>query len=159
EAYVNGKFSHTAYILNRIAVKVSKVEPTRAWHEASYVTSEESKNQSQVYTRANEYQAAFWRNSFGVYDIAQGLYVPTVRNVPVFPDKDLQPGDSWQAKGSEVQDLRAIGISAPFEYPMDVNYRYEGPQDRNGQKRQLITAKYKLSYRVPRPTTGQVSYP
>jgi len=151
EVYINGRLSHTAFILNRIAVKVGKVEAGRAWHEAEYVTSEESTSAAQVYHQATNYQAAFWRSLSGQYEIADGFFVPTVRNVPVFPDRDLKPGDSWKHPGSEVQDLRPIGIQKPFEYLMEVQYRYVGIVQKDKQTLHEFNVEYPFNYKVPRP--------
>ncbi|MFP4377506.1 MAG: OmpA family protein, partial [Spirochaetales bacterium] len=50
DVWVNGLYSHSATILNRITVEVTDVEDGRGYHVATFVTSEESRGGTQVYT-------------------------------------------------------------------------------------------------------------
>jgi len=149
DVYVNGDFNHSAYTLSRIAVKIPKVENGRGWHEVQYQTSEEARIQGGVKKLDQTYEAQFWRDNKGVMDIAPGFFVPTVRNVPVFPDKDLSPGVTWTYPGSEVQDLRIQGVADPLTYPMDVKYRFEGPDSKDGKKMLRLSAFYNIAHKFP----------
>mgnify|MGYP003302609554 CR=1 FL=1 len=74
------------------------------------MTSENSVGNKKVSSWGQEYNSIFTRTSNGTYQIADEYFMPVVRNVPIFPDKDLKPGDSWQAEGHEAHDLRQTFI-------------------------------------------------
>jgi outer membrane protein OmpA-like peptidoglycan-associated protein len=108
---------------------------------------------AEAYQLDRQYSAEFWRDSLGRYDIEDGFFVPTVRDVPVFPGRDLQPGDTWSAPGYEVHDLRdGFGISDAYRFSMPVSYRYVGPVERDGIELHHIEIEYNIYYRenVPR---------
>lgn len=151
---VNGVFSHHATIFNRIAIEVTDVADGRGYHTASFVTSEESVGGAQVFTWGEEYYSEFWRDARGYYEIAPEYFMPVVRDVPVFPDRPLSPGDTWSAEGSEVHDFRrSFGIPDAYHFPVPVTYRYDGTVEREGREFALIHISYNVFYR---PT---VSYP
>jgi len=51
--------------------------------------------------------------------------MPIVRDVPLFPEGNVQPNDTWVARGSEAHDFRReFGIAEPFQFPITVNYTY-----------------------------------
>lgn len=106
--YFNGLFSHHAEIVNRISVKVGAVDDEWAEHDTVFMISESSSDRSgnPVFTWGEEYRSIFKRNKFGKYDIGDEYFMPVVRDVPIFPDKDLKPGDTWTASGEEAHDLR-----------------------------------------------------
>lgn len=151
---VNGIFSHHATIFNRIAIEVTDVADGRGYHTASFVTSEESVGGAQVFTWGEEYYSEFWRDERGYYEIAPEYFMPVVRDVPVFPEGPLAPGDTWSAEGSEVHDFRrSFGIPDAYHFPVPVTYRYDGMVERDGREFALIHINYNVFYR---PT---VSYP
>lgn len=153
---VNGTVLQQNFQLNRLQVKVEEVQEvprgqegqvSRAYHELTYQNSIDLQTMGQVYQRGREYQAAFWRDSQGYYDINEIYYVPTVQNVPVFPDHELRPGDSWNAEGIEVHDLReGFMLEEPFRFSMPVSYRYEGLAEWEGRSYDLILIDYQVYY-------------
>lgn len=151
--YVNRRLSHTAEITNRISVKVSDVKTAEsglesALHDCVFMTSERNSNRSFEWGR--EYDSAFRRDSLGNYEIGPEFFMPVVRNVPTFPEGDVQPGTSWKGKGEEAHDLRdGFGIQTPFKVPFEVTYTYVGPHERDGRILHLITAEYSLFYNSP----------
>jgi outer membrane protein OmpA-like peptidoglycan-associated protein len=53
--------------------------------------------------------------------------MPVVRNVPVFPGKDLRPGEKWSADGHEMHDFRdSFGIRDPYRIPFTAHYEFLG---------------------------------
>ena len=115
DIYYNGLFDHHAEIINRISVNVPSVDGEWAEHDAVFMTSEASSDRSgrPVFTWGEEYHSIFKRDKFGKYDIGDEYFMPVVRNVPVFPDKDLQPGDTWTADGEEAHDCRTELYAGP----------------------------------------------
>lgn len=147
--YINGTYSHHANILNKISAKVVEVQDDKAKIEATFLTSESREGNVTVYELNQEYESTFWRSRLGRYEIAPIYYMPVVRDVPTFPDRDLKPGDSWQADGEEVHDLRqGYGIPDPFLFPMTVNYRYLGEGTYEGKNADLISIQYSIAQRA-----------
>ena len=129
--YVNGQFSHKAYITNRVTVAVSDVQaaangqPASALHTCTFMTSEQNSNRT--FSWGREYPSVFRRDAFGVYSIGEQYFMPVIRDVPVFPDYDVKPGQSWQHQATEAHDLRDnFNIQKPFIVPVDVSYTYKG---------------------------------
>ena len=159
DVWLNGEFSHHATIFNRIAIAVTQVDGGRGFHEATFVTSEESVNAAQVFRWGEEYQSRFWRDEFGFYEIAPIYFMPVVRDVPVFPERPLEPGDTWTGQGSEVHDFRrSFGIPDAYHFPIPVTYQYEGNIEQDGRQFALIRVVYNVFYRPNRSYPGAI-YP
>ena len=163
DIYYNGLFDHHAEIINRISVNVPSVDGEWAEHDAVFMTSEASSDRSgrPVFTWGEEYHSIFKRDKFGKYDIGDEYFMPVVRNVPVFPDKDLQPGDTWTADGEEAHDLRrGFNMNTPFKVPVKVQYTYVGPETVNGKVLHKILAKYNMNFvNRQRPVDRTIDYP
>ncbi|PIE98810.1 MAG: hypothetical protein CR988_01510 [Treponema sp.] len=146
--YVNMKFSHNALITNRITVEISDVKEDSALFNCSFMTSE--KNTNRAFSWAKSYLSVFRRNSLGVYTISDEYYMPVVRDVPIFPLRDVKVGETWKAEGHEAHDLTDLfGFKKPFIVPFEVEYTYEGLTEKDGKKLHLITAKYNLMHSPP----------
>ncbi|MBQ0050635.1 MAG: OmpA family protein [Treponema sp.] len=159
---LNGRMNHHAEIINRVAVNITKVgEDGRGWHEATFMTTE---NSTESFTRrsltyGDEYESKFWRNSQGVYDIANQYFMPVVRDVPTLPETPVKIGDTWTASGHEAHDLRKTFVSdRPFIVPFTAQYEYlrdeEGKSSDNKQTKktfQVLSAKYTLFFESPIP--------
>ncbi|MBI9107977.1 MAG: OmpA family protein [Spirochaetales bacterium] len=158
--YVNKEFSHRADILNKITVEITGTEDGSGIIDSVFQTSERTSGSDGVYQWATEYESRFKRDEFGRYDIAPEYFMPVVRDVPVFPDRDLQPGDSWSWKGEEVHDFRKnFGIRDAYHIPIYVNYMYLGKGDYNGREYDKISVKYNIFFRPSSPPPGAEIYP
>jgi outer membrane protein OmpA-like peptidoglycan-associated protein len=128
--------SHRAEILNRIAVEVTGVVDGKGRHEATFQTSERI-----IYDRENpnapagvtgfqwsrEYDSVFERDKLGYMTIDPQYYMPVVRNVPVFPGRNLNLLERWSAEGHEMHDFRdAFGIQEPYRIPFTAGYQFLG---------------------------------
>ncbi len=148
DVYVDGVFSHVGDQLNRIVVKVGEVKDGKAFHQLEYSNSAEARNPNQVYQFDRRYSATFWRDKRGNYQIDPNLFVPTVQDVPVFPNRDLKPGDTWSAPGREIHDMReGLGMAKPLVFPMPVSYLYEGKATWEGKEYDLLRIDYNVYYR------------
>ncbi len=158
DVYVDRVLSHRSEILNRIAVTVTSAENGSGTHEASFVTSETSSGGAgQAFRWSREYPSVFTRDALGHYTIAEGYYMPVVRNVPVFPDRDLEQGDTWVADGEEVHDFRdSFGLAEPYRVPFSANYRYLGERQRDGKTYPAFSVSYRIFHEAPIPG-GSVS--
>jgi outer membrane protein OmpA-like peptidoglycan-associated protein len=71
--------------------------------------------------------------------------MPVVRNVPVFPGRDLKPGEKWTAEGHEMHDFRdSFGITEPYRIPFTANYTFLGTREWKGK----IYPAFSVSYRI-----------
>ena len=148
DVWVNGFFSHHATILNRISVEVTDVEDGRGYHHATFLTSEEAVKGDEVFAWGEDYYSEFWRDRLGLYDIEDQYFMPVVRDVPVFPDRPLQPGDTWAYPGSEVHDFRrSFGIPDAYHFPIPVTYSYLGNEEREGREYAVVEIAYNVFYR------------
>ncbi len=149
--YIDGIFSHKARILNKISVEVADVfDDGSGKIEANYSTSEERSGNVQVYALSQEYYSTFIRDETGKISIDPGFFMPVVRNVPLFDNRDYKPGDIWSSEGYEVHDLRnGYGIREAFSYPVKVKYKYLGKEEKDGTLYDIISIFYSISYRTP----------
>ena len=149
EVFVNGQFSHRADILNRIAVTVLSVADGTATLEARFQTSERSVGDAGVYEWTEEYLSRYERSPQGDYNIDDGYFMPVVRNVPVFPDRDIDEGESWSGVAEEVHDFRAnFGVPDAYRFPIDVSYRFLGKAEFEGRTYDLISIKYAVFHKA-----------
>lgn len=151
--YFNGRYQHTSNISSRITITTTEVyQDGSAKQEARFVTSEDIHLNSfnKPLQWGKEYESTFIKTSLGQYSIAEEYFMPVVRDVPVFPDKDIQPGESWLYQGHEVHDLRdSFGIEKPYFIPFTAQYTYEGISDFNNRKLHSIKVIYRLEYEHP----------
>jgi len=161
--FFNGRFSHQAEIINRITVEVSDVQqanaaaPASARYTCSFMTSE--KNETQTFSWGREYPSIFRRDALGNYTISSEYVMPVVRDVPVFPERDISVGESWTHQANEAHDLRdSFGIKEPLIVPFMVHYTYKGPVLKEGKTYQLIEAVYNINYTIPRSILQRQRY-
>lgn len=152
DVYFNMKFSHTANITNRITVDISDVQKTprpSALYTCNFMTSEKT-TRGKTFSWAKQYPSVFRRDSLGYYEIGKEYFMPVVRNVPIFPDHDVKPGETWTGEGHEAHDFRTnFHLATPFIVPFEVQYTYVGTVQKDGKMQDLITAEYQLYYELP----------
>jgi outer membrane protein OmpA-like peptidoglycan-associated protein len=152
DVYIDRILSHQAEILNRIAVTVSAVSDGTGTHQATFQTSERSMGTQtgRGFQWAREYESVFDRDAAGRFSIEPGYYMPVVRNVPVFPDRDLAPGETWSAAGEEVHDFRdSYGIAEPYRIPFTANYKYLGSKEWKGKPYPAFSVTYRIFEEPP----------
>ena len=154
--YINGRFSQESDILDRIAVSVTDTRADAGNHDVTFQTSARAWASGDAYDWSEEYTASFWRDGRGAYTIDPAYFMPTVRDVPLFPEGDVRPGDSWVAPGSEVHDFRqSFGIEEPFTFPIMVRYVYTGNEDRDGISCAVISIDYEFFHHTAAAPSGQ----
>ena len=161
DVFVNRRFSHSSRILNRIAFETTYAAPdgSSGTLRGNFETSERAKGDS-AYVIAESYDSEFTRDRLGHYTIDPKYYMPVVRDVPTFPDKEILPGDSWAAPGEERHDFRRVfGIPEPYRIPIDVRYRYVGPVVRDGKNLLLVSAAYTIFERPREPSAYKEVFP
>lgn len=149
--FFNGEFSHYAEVVNRISAKITKVEGESALHEAIFmVTESTSGRQNEIPVWGEEYPSVFMRDKFGKYTIGKEYFMPVVRDVPIFPDRDIKVGETWTAEGHEAHDVRrSFDIQEPWVVPFAAHYTYKGTVKEEGRTLHVIEVRYNIYYDSP----------
>jgi outer membrane protein OmpA-like peptidoglycan-associated protein len=149
EVYINRVLNHRAEILNRIAVEVTDVKNGRGQHSVVFQTSERAFGLAAgvrtSFQWAREYESVFDRDRLGYISIDPKYFMPVVRNVPVFPGRDLKPGERWSADGHEMHDFRdSFGIEKPYRIPFTANYTFLGSREWKGKSYPAFSVTYRI---------------
>ncbi len=152
DVFFNDNFHHHAEILNRISVKVNDVDKNgRGAHSATFMTTENSTGKAgAVFSYGEDYVSEFTRDAYGKYEISDKYFMPVVRDVPIFPQKKILPGEKWVSLGHEAHDLRrSFDIQTPYKIPFNAQYQYLGPEtDDNGKIFYKFDVQYNMEYSV-----------
>ena len=165
EVYIDRVLNHRAETLNRIAVEVTDARDGKGLHKAVFQTSERATYAPGVrrtsgtetgFQWSREYESVFERDRLGYLTIDPKYYMPVVRNVPVFPGRDLKPGDKWSADGYEMHDFReGFGIEEPYRIPFTAYYTYLGIRQWKGKNWPAFSIYYRIVSR-PQAVRGRV---
>lgn len=160
DVYYNRRYSHSADIVNRIAFEVADLRADGAGLLRGTFSTSVRYAGGHAFVADRLYDSEYWQLPDGRFEIAPRYYMPTVRNVPTFPARDMRPGDTWNAPGEERHDLReGFGIPDPYVIPIDVRYTYVGPGEYKGKPVHLIRAAYTIFYLPGPPRAWTGSYP
>ncbi|MBR7064577.1 MAG: hypothetical protein IKI31_05480, partial [Treponema sp.] len=142
-----------AEILNRISAKITDVTKDGSGvYDVTFMTSEALTNLFGThFNYGKEYKSVFTRSPRGIYTIENKYFMPVVRDVPVFPETPVKPGDVWTFNGHEAHDLqREFGIKEPFKVPFLAKYTYKGTVQKDGRTLDVIEVQYTLSFESPK---------
>ncbi|MDR0382473.1 MAG: OmpA family protein [Spirochaetaceae bacterium] len=147
EVSVNGEFLYGTRILNRMSSEVIDIKDGKAAHKARFQLAEErERGQAEGFQWTGEYDSVFMRDGSGKITIDGRYVMPTVRNVPVFPDRPVNKGDSWEAEGSEAHDLGpSFGIKRLYVLPFTARYTFLGDAEWRGKPRKAISISYAVN--------------
>lgn len=155
DVYYNGYKHHSSEILNRVSVNISSADEKAGTgvHNGKFMTSEKSVltgyNVNKTFSYGEEYDSVFTRDKFGVYTISDEYFMPVVRDVPVFLDKEVKVGEEWFYEGHEAHDLRrTFDLKGPYKVPFNAHYKYLGVTEQNGKKLDVFQVYYELSFTV-----------
>ena len=152
DVYINNVPSHHSEIINRISSSMTNVAADgEAFIYATYMTTENTISQrtGRSLSWGEETTSVFSRKKNGELTISDDIYMPTVRNVPVFPDKKIKVGETWTAKGKEVQDVRkAFNMEKALIFPFEATYTYKEDKTIDGKKLNVIEVAYEFSYQA-----------
>ena len=153
DVYVDMKLSYRAEILTRITMEITGVLGDKARHTATFQSAEKTINvggsgqnaQAKPFQWSRDYQSVFEQDRLGYMTIDDQYYMPMVRDVPVFPGRDLRIGDTWTAGGTEVHDFRdSYGIEKPYRIPFIANYTYLGDRYWKGTAYPAFSVSYRI---------------
>ncbi|MBN2651551.1 MAG: OmpA family protein [Spirochaetales bacterium] len=160
DVYKNNNFSHTATLLNRSSHSVLDVLDDIAMIRSRFYLSERKSTMDHSYELDRVYESMYRRSKFGIHSDAEGFFMPVVRDIPSFPEKELYPGDRWIGKGSEMHDFRrSYSIDRPFQIPATVLYEYLEDKVVDGKKYAIFSIKYSVYKDLGAPPVGKKQYP
>ncbi len=150
--YSNGKF------LLEYSQNIKTIAEVLSHKDGKYLIKEDTSysnlnkfSSSKIQDITKTYVSIFYRDEFGNMDINSQFLLPTLRNIPTFPDKDVAVGEKWRANGIEVQDIFGDGILSTF--PVDVEYEFIGYDEKQFNKK-VSVIKYK--YEINRDNDGVI---
>ena len=162
DVYIDFKLNHKAEILNRITVDVISVTDGKGYHKTNFQTSERAVNTGQAsepgksYQWAREYESEFERDKLGRITIDKKYFMPVVRNVPVFPDREIKVGEKWTYEGHEVHDFRDnFGIKDPYYIPFNADYIFLGNRTWKGNIYPAFSVSYRVQFK-PQAVPGKI---
>ncbi|BDC96566.1 MULTISPECIES: OmpA family protein [Treponema] len=147
---INGKRMPHMTILNRISLSIDDTDGRgRGFITANFMTSESFSDYGffrsvdwDQFSSASEW----WRDSAGRFEIADEYFMPIVRDMPIFPEKEVGAGDTWTADGYEAEDFRKnFGVAKPVKVPFTAKYTYL----RDEGNLSVIQARYNLVFESP----------
>lgn len=151
DVYIDRRLSHRAEILNRIAVEVTAESEGKGMHKAVFQTSERTIEAVRAavpgrsFQWAREYESEFERDRLGRLGIDKKYFMPVVRDVPVFPGRDIQIGERWNHEGHEVHDFRDnFGIPEPYHIPFTAHYVFLGNREWKGNSCPAFSVNYQI---------------
>jgi outer membrane protein OmpA-like peptidoglycan-associated protein len=103
-----------------------------------YYSYQKPKEENLPYYLNEIYDLNFYMDKKGNYEVPQGYLMPTIRNIPVFPENEITPGSIWQEKGIEIMEF-----NPPITIPVDVSYQF---LNIDNEKFKFPTAKISFSY-------------
>jgi OOP family OmpA-OmpF porin len=151
---VNGKYEGFIYRQVRGIMDVVSKAGGGFSVEGHFYVFEETKRDTRLI--ANQIDtivpARFSITPDGRYTISETDFYPTTRDFPVFPDKELEPGDSWRAYGVRYVEPLRDGVFTKVKFYCE--YVYEGVTSLGSGKYHLITAQYALRYKQGQDPKG-----
>lgn len=148
EAYFNNVLNNHAEIINRISSTIRKTNSDgSAVIDTNYMTTNNTllNGRDKHLVWGEESNVTVTRKKTGELVIDDNAFMPTVRNVPVFPNKKVKIGDTWTADGKEVHDLRQLfNMKTPLIIPFTATYKYVGEVVQNGTKFNQIELYYEF---------------
>lgn len=134
----DGQLLREREIRDYIALLPVKKIGSKFYLEGKYYSYQKPLKSDVAYQLNEVYDLKFYMDSQGHYEVAQEFIMPTIRDIPLFPDNPIKIGEFWQAKGIEIMEF-----VPPVTIPVDVNYQFIGiDKDRFG----IPTAKIVFNY-------------
>lgn len=125
QVYIDDQLAYTGNTLNRVSVKVLNTKEDRGLLSWVFRISEKLEEGAFLFKWRDEtLKSQFWRDRKGKFGSSGEYLMPVVRDMPLFPDKELKVGDTWSATGAEYHDFRPWGFEYPAHNTMEVNYIY-----------------------------------
>jgi len=148
---VNGRQYSNDRLLLEYSQNIKTISETLSFKDGKYLLKEDTSysninkfTDSKVQDITKTYISIFYKDEFGNMEISDQFLIPTLRNVPIFPDKDVAIGEKWRGNGMEVQDIFIDGFFSFF--PVDVEYEFIGYDEKQfGKKVSVIKYRFEIN--------------
>lgn len=131
EATINGKQYQNQQLILEYSQYYKTIRTIKEVKENSAVIEDNNYfyNQNlfvtqQVLEISDTTNVLYEKDKYGYLKIFNNAFFPTFRNVPAFPDKEINIGDTWSLQAFEVQDLFADKTLSIF--PLFITYKFIG---------------------------------
>jgi len=159
EIYRNDVLAQRVKLKNVGEIQITSVRGDQALHEGTF-SYLRSPDLSDSYVLEREYPSRFFRDIYGRYTIDDGFFMPVVRNVPTFPEGEVNVGDQWKSGAHEAHDFRDVfGIESPVILPAAASYQYLGNTEIDGERVARISINYVINYTLQYGTAAGVLLP
>ena len=133
DVYMNGAYLQSGRVTGKVSVAVEDYDGEWTDNRGDFYYLEEIAHSSQkIFELSEQSTVNFMRDSLGRMEVDEKYLSPVMRNLPLFEDRDLSPGDSWNAMGEEVHDLSRNYDVLEIRFPIDVHYTYLGEVEYEG---------------------------
>lgn len=148
EAYINGKLNNRTEFINRTSTTIVDVDTDgSALLNTHYMTTQNAllHKSGNYLSWGEEANVSIHRSKYGELYDSDSDSLPTVRNIPSFPDYPVSIGDSWEAEGLEVHDCKELfGMNDSISIPFTAHYTYAGDDLINDTKLNIILVEYEF---------------
>ncbi len=148
EAYINGKLNNRTEFINRTSTTIVDVDADgSALLNTHYMTTQNAllHKSGNYLSWGEEANISIHRSKYGELYDSDSDSLPTVRNIPSFPDYPVSIGDSWEAEGLEVHDCKELfGMNDSISIPFTAHYTYAGDDLINDTKLNIILVEYEF---------------
>lgn len=148
DAYLNGRLNNKTEFINRTSTTILDVDSDgSALLSTKYMTTQNTllQRSGNYLSWGEEDSVKIHRKKTGQLYDSDNQFLPTVRNIPSFPDKKVQVGESWTCEGLEVHDCRELfRMLEPIEIPFEANYTYAGTTEIDGNLLHIIEVDYEF---------------
>ena len=147
EAFRNSVLQHKVEIRHKAVLNTSEVKKNAGLYTGDFYYYQRKLGGYNLPFRLKKiYPTRFWRDTLGRYSMDKDVYMPVVRNVPVFPVSNIKPGTIWKRPGYEVHDLKQYGIKQAYRIPMNVRYIYVGDEVIKNRRYAKFSVTYLFSH-------------
>ena len=153
----NRELQVSSIILNKYSVNVDKILQDRAILNISHQVFQESEGLlSGFYTTETTEEGNVLLFDNGLIEPISNKMFPAVQNIPYFPDRDIQIGESWTGMAKEYFNLNnGFKVNDYIITTFRVFYRYIENKVIDGDEMALITMDYNIYEKVnPKPSWG-----
>ncbi len=148
---LNGHPVREAQIVTRVQIEPEGSDGGRGHYRARFFLTESDRRFGDPVGFRDEYRSVYTRDPRGFMEVDAAYLMPVARELPVFPDSDIELGEQWTATAREVHDLSVgYGLSEPLRMAFPVSYRYVGPGQWRGRNVHIIEAEFTIAHRERR---------
>ncbi len=153
----NRELQVSSIILNKYSVNIDEILQDRAILNISHQVFQESDGiLSGFYTTETTEEGNVLLFDNGLIEPISNKMFPAVQNIPYFPDRDIQIGESWTGMAKEYFNLNnGFKVNDYIITTFRVFYRYIENKVIDGDEMALITMDYNIYEKVnPKPSWG-----